>query len=97
MSNSTLRRSASCFTSSITGTGRRPRSRSQAARISTGLFFDGERRVAKLFTNLSTASLAFANLPVVDDEVVPVGVLANKRDPKTKIESDRGLRPVGKI
>ena len=81
MSNSTLRRSASRFTSSIT-----PRD----------LFSEGHRRVLRLLAEfLRRLLLAFANFPAVDDEVVLVGVFAKAKGAKTEVsEVHRGLRPV---
>src|SRR6266581_4975247 len=98
MSNSTLRRSASRFTSSITGN--RPYA---PVPITSrwhfhGISFDGERRVPKLLMeSLRRLLLAFANLPAVDDEVVLVGGFANAKRAKAEIsEVHRGLHPVEK-
>ncbi len=62
------------------------------------LFFDGQRRVAKLLTeSLRRLLLALANFPTVDDEVVLLGGFVNAKRAKTKVsEVHGGLFPVRK-
>src|SRR5438477_7431966 len=97
MSNTTLRRSASRFTSSITGNRPyAPSSDHEPLAFPRDLFFDGQRCVPKFLPKfLRGLLLAFANLPTVDDEVVLVGGLANAKGAKTEVsEVHCGLRTV---
>src|SRR5438552_1705278 len=93
MSNTTLRRSASRYHGQLAVC---PAPDHKALAFPRDLFFDGQRRVAKLLTeSLRRLLLALANFPTVDDEVVLVGGLVNAKRAKTKVsEVHSGLRPV---
>src|SRR5437763_2605108 len=93
MSNTTLRRSASRFTSSITGNWpyaplpitRRLHFHGISSSMDRGVWPNSSRN---LFDGL-------ANFPTVDDEVVLVGGFANAKGAKTEIsEVHHSLRPV---
>src|SRR6266568_9076378 len=76
----------------------RPAPDHKALAFPRDLFFDGQRRVAKLLTeSLRRLLLALANFPTVDDEVVLVGGFVNAKRAKTKVsEVHGGLFRLGK-
>src|SRR5438552_1340027 len=96
MSNAILRRSASRFTSSITGNRPYASVPIEPLAFPRDLFFDGQRCVPKFLPKfLRGLPLAISNLPTVDEEVVLVGGLANAKGATTEVsEVHCGLRTV---